>query len=193
MTWGVREISGSTLFKDVATKYEHRFSAHNGVPGGARGRASRGVPATKRKKNVGRLVHTAAKAARDGGAKRYDKGKMHDARDRVRKGELPAAVEATAAVADAGADVDAQVLMKPLAMTRMRGRWARPWAEVESEVGASGGAVGAPGAVVQCNGVDEMMIFGVRLQLRRQRQQRPRFPVGGVRSEACARCEDGLC
>ena len=191
MTRGVREISGSSLVKDVATKY--RFSAQNGVPEGARGRASRGVPATKRKKNVGRLVHTAAKAARDGGAKRFDKGKMRDARDRVRKGELPAAVEATAAVADAGADVDAQVLMKPLAMTRMRGRWARPWAEVESEVGASGGAVGAPGAVVQCNGVDEMMIFGVRLQLRRQRQQRPRFPVGGVRSEACARCEDGLC
>jgi hypothetical protein len=190
MTRGVREISGSSLVKDVATKY--RFSAQNGVPEGARGRASRGVPATKRKKNVGRLVHTAAKAARDGGAKRFDKGKMRDARDRVRKGELPAAVEATAAVADAGADVDAQALMKPLAMTRMRCRWARPWAEVESEVGASGGAVGAPGAVVQCNGVD-VHDFGVRLQLRRQRQQRPRFPVGGVRSEACARCEDGLC
>ena len=55
---------------------------------GRRGDASRAVPAKKSKKKVGRPGHAAVKAARAGGAKRYDKDMMREARNRVQNGEL---------------------------------------------------------------------------------------------------------
>ena len=67
------------------------------------------------------------------------------AAEMLRAENLPAAVEAWAVVADAGAAVGAQALMKPLAMARMRTSAGADAGEVEAEGRALGGAVGAAG------------------------------------------------
>ena len=117
-------------------------TGHNGVPEGVRGRASRGVPATQRKKIVERPGHAAVQVARTGGAKWYDVGKLREACDRVGKESWPPWSRQRWWVAGAGADMAAQALMKwrfakmsitvGAAMggsTQRAWPWTGPWAQ----------------------------------------------------------------